>query len=81
MERTIEVGSQWLHFKGKYIATVIVVAKHTETNEELVVYECFDTNTNVLCGVFARPLDMFLSKVDKEKYPDCKQIYRFERVN
>lgn len=81
MSSTEMIGSQWLHFKGNYIATVIAVAKHTETNEELVVYECFDTNKNASCGVFARPVDLFMSKVDKEKYPDCKQTYRFERVN
>lgn len=81
MNRQVVQGSTWLHFKGKHVATVIAVAKHTETNETLVVYECYDNEKNVSDGVFARPIEMFLSEVDHEKYPDVKQAYRFERVN
>jgi hypothetical protein len=52
---------------------VICVCKHTETEEELVVYEHNGK-------IWARPKDMFLSKVDKEKYPNITQEYRFELV-
>lgn len=63
------------HFKGAYIR-VIGVSKHTETGEPLVVYEHLGTNE-----LWSRPLDMFMSKVDKEKYPDAVQEYRFEFIS
>lgn len=79
MNRTIQVGGVYRHFKG-FIVKVIILAKHTETGEMLVVYECIDTenNGNHKDHIYARPVEMFLSEVDHEKYPDCKQKYRFE---
>lgn len=64
------VGKTYRHFKGT-LYKVIAIAKHTETLEDMVIY----TDDN---KVWARPYDMFVSKVDKEKYPDIKQVYRFE---
>ena len=61
------------HFKGDYYL-VIDIAIHSETNEKLVVYRCLYGDGKL----YARPYDMFLSKVDKEKYPDVKQEYRFQ---
>ncbi len=68
----IKEGQIYRHFKGD-LMQVICVCKHTETKEEFVVYE---HNGNI----WARPKEMFLSKVDKNKYPKCKQEYRFELV-
>lgn len=68
----VEVGKRYKHFKGT-IMKVIALAKHSETEEILVIYEHEDTHE-----VWARPYDMFISKVDKEKYPDIEQEYRFE---
>ena len=75
MERNIEVGKKYRHFKG-HIMKVIAIAQHSETLEKLVIYEHLNTNE-----VWARPYDMFNSLVDKEKYPDVSQKYRFEEVD
>ena len=78
--REVKPNTKWRHFRGS-IAEVIVVAKHTETGEELVIYKCTNNNdTNHTDGIYARPLDMFLSEVDHEKYPEVKQKYRLELI-
>lgn len=80
-QRVVKPFTIWRHFKGTK-ALVITVAKHSETNEDLVVYQCMDNHekTNHQDGIYARPLDMFLSEVDHEKYPDVVQNYRFEEI-
>ena len=75
MERKIEVGKKYKHFKG-HLVEVIAIAKHSETMEDMVVYKHLETNE-----YWARPYDMFNSLVDKEKYPDIKQKYRFEKIS
>lgn len=47
-------------------------------NKPLVIYTC--ANNIEKSNTYARPVDMFLSEVDKEKYPDVEQEYRFEEI-
>ncbi len=80
-ERIVKPFTLWRHFKGSR-ALVITLAQHSETGEKLVVYRCVDSNgkANHADGIYARPLQMFLSEVDHEKYPNVTQKYRFEEI-
>lgn len=73
--RKIKEKSIYRHFKGN-LYFVENVAMHTETGEKVVIYRSLYED----CKLFTRPIDMFLSEVDHDKYPDVKQKYRFEEI-
>lgn len=70
------VGKRYRHFKGNYYI-VDGLALHSETEEPFVVYHREGHDGEL----WIRPLDMFLSSVDKAKYPAVQQKFRFEKVD
>lgn len=84
MDRDLRVGDIVKHFKrewvnqetSEYLYKILAFATHTENEEKLVIYQALYAPYKTC----ARPYDMFMSEVDREKYPEAKQKYRFEKV-
>ena len=71
-ERKIKIGKKYRHFKGKEYL-VLHLARHSETLEEMVVYQALYGER----GIWVRPLEMFLSK----KEVDGKLVNRFDEID
>ena len=81
MERVIEIGKTYKHFKGNLYKVLDIVYDSESNNDEelkkVVIYQALYGNYSK----WARPYDMFNSLVDISKYPNVEQKYRFEEVD
>ena len=62
-----------------YLFEIIGTARHSENKEELMIYKpLYPAKCTKGVDYAVRPLEMFMSEVDHEKYPEITQKYRFE---
>ena len=73
--RTFKNNTKLRHFKSKEYL-FLFTAEHTETGELMAVYQALYGDNKIYC----RPYEMFISEVDRDKYPNVKQKYRFEEI-
>ncbi len=71
--RELKLKRIYKHFKGmKYFVEDIGI--HSETQEKYVIYRALYGEGTL----YIREYNMFMSEVDKNKYPSVTQKYRFE---
>ncbi len=83
-EPRLSPGDIVRHFKRElvpqgskeYLYRILEFARHSETGEPYVVYESLYGEGDV----YLRPFDMFMSEVDRNKYPGIRQRWRFEKA-
>jgi hypothetical protein len=86
--RRLHAGDVVRHFKretvtedeakaNKYLYKIVAIAEHTETKEMMVVYQALYGDFRM----YVRPYEMFMDKVDHDKYPNIRQKYRFEKIS
>ena len=75
-KREVKIHGIYRHFKGNFYL-VEDIAYHSETQEKMVIYRALYGNNKLWC----RPYNLFLEKVDHQKYPNVKQKYRFELLS
>lgn len=74
-QKTVNAGEFYKHFKGQ-LYQVRALAANSDDNTPMVVYQAMYAPFKI----WVRPLSTFLEKLDKEKYPDAAQEYRFDRI-
>jgi len=67
------INRVYRHYKGDYYI-VRAIAKHSETCEPMVIYQALYGDGEI----WARPLALFMDKLDHSKHPNITQEYRFE---
>lgn len=76
----VEIGKRYKHFKGNEYVVIDIVFDSSSIGDDLkkiVIYQAqYGKNLK-----WARSYEDFTSKVDKEKYPDVTQEYRFGRID
>ena len=75
-KRELLTNEELTNEPNMYLYKIIGEAMHTESGEKLMIYKALYGEQRM----FARPLEMFMEKVDKEKYPNVKQEYRLEKL-
>lgn len=82
--RDLHVGDIVRNFKRegvtdgsqRYLYRILAFARHTETDEGLVVYEALYPPF----GTWVRPAALFFSEVDRVKYPQATARWRFDHA-